>query len=439
LGWYQFNYHQELRVKTLVRYLEAARDNLIGLSDDELNYFVKFWMVQNNRAWLEDLDGKVLIGQPWPGMSASDRGPEKVRKSYEYPETTVLVLKQKEPSVLALVNLERDGLKMRLCFNWSRGALIMYWSVLFQGLAGLLLLSFILSLWTANRISKPLTILRNKVVKIAQGDLSLKLDEKGEDEVADVSRAVNDLTSNLALHIDSLKQLMANMSHEMRSTVTNISLSMEITEESLNPYLGEIPEASKNRIARNLSQARTELDILENMVASGLLGGKLDLRHEGLDSGPLDFSSLCREVLDRHAHRAIHGGLELSGNLVEGIWLLGDEVLLERLLTNILDNAVKYTLPGGKIELNLNANQDSVILTCLNTHSPLSDEQLKNLCLAYYRVEQGQVQGSGLGLYLAHRITVLHGGQLNTENTSQGLLFTFTFPVPDENEREEAI
>ncbi|MDR1110342.1 MAG: HAMP domain-containing histidine kinase [Deltaproteobacteria bacterium] len=419
----------------MTRYLESVIVKIKDLPDDDLAKFIDFFHVNDRRAWLEDASGRVILGEPWAGMTAMERRPERLEKRFEMGEATVLVLKQPEPAIVAMFEIQRDGKPAILCFNWRRGPRINYLPILAQGAIGLVCLSFFLSLWTARRISRPLSELRDKVVKIYQGDLALKLSENGEEEVADVSKAINGLTENLSLHIEGMKQLMANMSHEMRSTVTNIGLSLEITEEAFESVLSmqpAIPE--RERILRNISQARLELEILENMVASGLLGGKLDLRHEILEFDPLDFSSLCRQVIDRHSNRAAHGGISLSGQVEPGLWIIGDEILLDRLLANILDNAIKYTSFGGQIELALVSGPDFLTISCLNTHPPLTDEQLKCLCLPYYRVEQGQIQGSGLGLYLARRITDLHGGKFTVENDQQGILFSIYLPLPNENQ-----
>jgi signal transduction histidine kinase len=412
------------------------------MNDEDLAKFIEVYCIDDRRVWLEDAQGRVLMGRPWEGMLISERGKERQEKLYNLDQGTILVLKQPEPAITAMFSIQRNNEPMVLCFNWRRGPLVGTLGIFAQGVLGLLCISVFLSLWTARKVSRPLSRLRAQVAEIAQGNLALRLTEEGEEEVAYVSKAVNELTDSLSLHIDSMKQLMANMSHEMRSTVTNIALSLEIAEESLGRLLADRPDSpERQRVERNISQARQELDILENMVASGLLGGKLDLRHEALECEPLDFSSLCRQVLSRHSHRALHGRLLLQGRIEDGIWLLGDEILLDRLLANILDNAVKYTSPGGTVELTLAASSEDhqLILTCHNPHPPLTETELKSLCLPYYRVEQSHIQGSGLGLYLAHRITVLHGGTFAAENDASGLLFTIGLPLPDEVQMETAV
>jgi signal transduction histidine kinase len=440
LGWYLFTYSQDLRVKNMAAFLAAISEKIKALTDVELEKYIELYRIEYRRVWLEDAHGRTLLGEPWPGMSARERIEERIEKRYEFGDQLSLVLKQAEPSIVVICPVSRNGTVAYLCFNWFRGPLVSYWGVFVQGVAGLLGLSLFLSLWTAMRVSKPLGTLSSQVIKIAEGDLTLRLKEDGVDEVADVSRAVNELTRNLVMHINSMKQLMANMSHEMRSTVTNISMSLEIAQEVAEPFVvNELNARPKEKLLRNLAQARVELEILENMVASGVLGGRLDLRHEELERGPLDFSSLCRQVLNRHEHRAAHGSVQLVVEVANDLWVLGDEILLDRLLANILDNAIKYTASGGEIRVSLSSSENFLTLTCHNTHPPLTDEQIKSLVLPYYRVEQGRILGSGLGLYLAQRITVLHGGSFSVENTLEGLLFTIILPLPDENVRRTTI
>jgi signal transduction histidine kinase len=322
---------------------------------------------------------------------------------------------------------------MVMCFNWRKGSLSYYWGVFAQGIIGFLCLSLFLSLWTARMVSKPMAELRDRVVRMAGGDLSVRIEEKGSLEISELARAVNGLTENLSRHTDSMKQLMINISHEMRSSLTNAGLSLGLSEEALASLARFLPDGEKkDRLIRNLALARDELTAMGGMAESGLLGGKLELRHEGLDQSPLDFSSLCRQAVARHASRAMVREIDLVGRIEPGLWLMGDEIILDRLLANILDNAVKYTLKGGRILLALALVDGNVLLSCLNTHPPLGEDELKNLCLPYYRADQGRSHGSGLGMYLAARIASLHGGSLTAENAADGLLISVTLPLPEE-------
>ncbi|MDR2443190.1 MAG: HAMP domain-containing histidine kinase [Deltaproteobacteria bacterium] len=406
------------------------------ISDTEFEQFIKVYRVGNRRVWLEDPDGQVVMGEAWPGMTAGVRE-KNVSKRYEYQDATALVLKTAEPSLVIKINSFRNQRPISVCFNWQRSTLVQHWGVFLQGVLGLIGLSLMLSLFTSKRISKPLQDLRNQVLIVASGDLSLRLPETGEDEVADVSKAVNILTDSLSKHMIGMRQLMANMSHEMRSCVANLSMCLEILS---GQYKTNAPssKAADSTIATSvinssdhLNQARLEVQLLENMVASGLLGGKLDLMHEELEAAPLDFSSLCRQVWGRHRHRTALKGVPLNGDIDTDLWLMGDEILLDRLLDNVLDNALKYTEPDGQITFSLKAHLNELVAECINTHPPLSEEQLTNLCLPYYRAEEGRVYGSGLGLYLVKKIALLHGGKVTVSNRRGCVAVTISLPLPN--------
>jgi signal transduction histidine kinase len=434
LGWYLYIYDLNLRVKNVVRYLKGLSQNLQALNDADLQKYLETSQVLNQRVWLEDEAGRVVMGQPWPGMTRGERE-NAVSKRYDLDGTLALILKVPEPSLVVRVPIVRAGRLEYICYNWQRSPLVQYWGVFVQGILGLVGLSLILSLWTAKRVSRPLARLRQDVMKIAAGDLGLRLPEAGEDEVADVSAAVNHLTENLSQHVIGMRRLMANMSHEMRSSVASLSMSLEIIAEALDPSLSALAGQEAQTVAKSLSLARLEIDLLENMMASGLLGGKLDLKHEGLEAAPLDFSSLCRQAASRHALRASLKEIELESHVQNGLWLYGDEILLDRLLANVLDNALKYTEPGGKVAFKLKEDDGQLVVVCHNPHPPLSEEQLSNLCLPYYRAEEGRVYGSGLGLYLVKKIVLLHQGQIEIENRDQGVAFSIRLPLPREVDR----
>jgi signal transduction histidine kinase len=250
--------------------------------------------------------------------------------------------------------------------------------------------------------------------------------------VADVSRAVNFLTESLNLHVLGMKELLANMSHELKSSVSGLSMSLEILDGLIRPELErwKIQPAQKGKILENMDQARLESDLLASMVDSGLLAGKLDFRHESVEMAPLDFSSLCQETLSRHSLRASLKKVGLEWEATPNLWLMGDELLLDRLLSNLLDNALKYTEPGGRIQVSLKEAGERILLKCQNTHHPLGAEQLSSLFSPFYRVDQGKAYGVGLGLYLVRKITLLHDGLIDVSNTENGISFLVSFPVP---------
>ena len=429
LSWYLFTYNRDLRVKELVRYLAALTRNVESIPDDDFRRFAAYYSAEGRRIWLEDDRGVVRIGDPWPGMAPGEREPLISRRLDPGPGAALLFLKIPEPSILARFAVERGGEAAFVCFNWRQAPLVYHWSVFVQGLLGLVCLSLALSLWTAKRISRPLADLRLKVMRMASGELDLRLPEGGEEEMADVSKAVNHLADSLSRHMSGMRSLMANMSHEMRSSVSSLSMCLEILQEALEPLLEPAPDDLRPVVADNLGQALMETELLEGMVASGLLGGKLDFGQESFETAPLDFSSLLRQVADRHAHRARLKGVILRPSIAPDVWLSGDEALLDRLLANIVDNALKYTPKGGEIRLSLEASEQIATVVCQNTHAPLAEELLRSLGRPYFRAGGGHVYGAGLGLYLVGKIVALHQGELRLSNCDLGLEALVELPI----------
>lgn len=429
LSWYLFTYNQELRVQELAKYLGELARRLESLSDDDFLRFASLYQVADRRVWIEDESGAPVLGDPWPPMAKGARESLSYRRFDLGGGAAAILLKTPEPSILVRFPAERGGRSQAICFNWMKGQIVRFWSVYLQGILGLVILSLGLSLWAAKRVSKPLADLRDQVMVIASGDLGLRLSESGDDEIADVSAAVNHLTESLSNHMEGLKGLMANMSHEMRSSVSSLSMCLEILEEALARGDASLDPETRSLIARNLGQARLEAGLLESMVESGLLGRKLDLKHELAEPAPLDFSSLAREVAARHALRADLKRVALLSSITPDVWLSGDEALLDRLLSNIVDNALKYSPTGGEIRLTLSAGSDSAVIVCQNTHAPIEGELLKSLGKPYFRAEPGHVYGSGLGLYLVGKIAALHKGALTLSNCEIGLEARVELPI----------
>ena len=432
LGWYLFTYNQKQRIMNMLEFVTAKAEKVKNLPDAEFLTFIDLYDVGYRRVWLEDPAGRVLMGQPSEGMALADRGGDKVAKRYEFNGALALVLKKPEPAVMAIVDIERGGKPAKICFNWQRGVVVIHWGVFIQGVLGLIGLSLILSRWTAKKVSRPLNELCGQVMRIASGDGDIKLGDGGLDDVASLSKAIKALTDSLNERIASLKRLMANLSHEIRSSVTGLSMSLDNLDDAVRPLQGlQAPIGRLGRLIDNLEHAKMEMELLENMLASGILGWKLDFRPDDLNLAPFDFSSLCGQIVSKYAYWASIRGLALESRIEGDLWLMGDEALLGLLLNNILDNAMKYTETGGAIVFGLSSSQDGLTVKCLNSHAPLSENELQSLPLPYFRAESGKADGSGLGLHLVDRIVGLHKGRLAIGNHHGGLLVSIDLPVPE--------
>ena len=376
---------------------------------------------KRERAWVEDAAGRVLAGAR----------PEGVRPGKVVQETpgTAVTIRDVDGSnywyvTSAPVHLTEGASSLHMVFGPPpRPGL---WTLFFQGLIFVSVIGLLLAFWMARRVSKPLRTLRDEVMEIASGNLESRVTVRGRDEITDVAKAVNLMADNLARHIRSMRELVANISHEMRSPLARVQVSAALLEEDV---------AQNPKAANRLTLINEELDHMNKLIGTTLLTSKLDLQALARPEGAVAFSELCAEACRRHDPVFAEKNLHFSRTIEEDVSLAGDETLLTTLVSNLLDNAVKYTRESGFVSLRLTLDRDGaapeVVLEVENEHDPLPGEVLEHVFEPFYRGGIATGNGVGLGLSLVRKIALLHGGDVAAANTSDGIRFTARFPSPE--------
>jgi signal transduction histidine kinase len=146
--------------------------------------------------------------------------------------------------------------------------------------------------------------------------------------------------------------------------------------------------------------------------------------------GRVDLAALLREAVDLFAAAAEDRGLTLDTHLPESLAIDGDPRMLQRLLANLLDNAVKYTPAGGSVTVGLEDRGKQVGITVQDTGIGIAAADLPRIFERFYRCDQSRsVAGTGLGLSLARAIARAHGGEVTAESRpGAGSRFTVTLP-----------
>lgn len=232
-----------------------------------------------------------------------------------------------------------------------------------------------------------------------------------------------------ALHeLNQLKTRMMRMaSHDLRNPLHLASGFFDILVESLSP----LPEPQANlaqRVARHLSAMERLIDDLLDLERAEAVSVT---QREVLDLRPL-----IQEVVHDQYMPAELKQHRLSTDLQEGLPLVsGNAQLLRRALTNLLDNAIKYTPPGGSIAVRAYPEGGMVIIAVQDTGIGISQENQHRIFDDFYRVQRAEtanIPGSGLGLSLVKMIVEQHGGQIWVESTGipgEGTTFRIALPV----------
>jgi PAS domain S-box-containing protein len=242
--------------------------------------------------------------------------------------------------------------------------------------------------------------------------------------------AVRDITEYRSLE-RAKTAFVSDVSHELRTPLTTIQSAVDLIErarERLDPLEH-----------RALELADQELKRIRAMVEELLTLTLMDSRQYALEVTPTDLDEVIRNALDSIEAKAKRFGIELryAGNDVRGVTAdhyqcVCDAQKIYQVLLNLLDNAVKYSDPGARVEIGVLKDVDSVTIRVSDTGVGIPEEDLSNLFDRFYRVNKDRSRatgGSGLGLAISKQIVDLHGGQLSVRS-EVGVGSTFDVRLP---------
>lgn len=271
------------------------------------------------------------------------------------------------------------------------------------------------------RISDPLKEISEAAKVIAGGEFQKRLDINTGDEIEELGKSFNNMADSLEKIEENRRNFIANISHDLRSPMTSIRGFIEgivdgtIPEEKREHYLNIILDESKRLI-----RITNELLELNNMQQ-----GRLEISNEAFE---------LNETIRRKLIAYEKGITEKKLNVIfsmfeEKSFVLSDQVLMERVLSNLIDNAVKFTPENGSIEIRTSTKENRIIVEVANSGAEISSEELNRVWERFHKGDASRgVYKSGYGLGLAIVKEII--SQLNEKiwvSSDEGLVkFTFT-------------
>ena len=305
-------------------------------------------------------------------------------------------------------------------WSWLRPPYGFQWML---GLAGMVVMAVLFPV--ARRLTQRLEALQRGVQRWGEGDLSARLPEGGQDEVADLSRRFNaaaervqSLMASQAALLQSQKSLLANASHELRSPLARIRMAVELSGTQGSP-------AARDEIRRSI----TELDQLVDEI---LLASRLDAREADIGTvESVDLIGLLAEECARVG--AVFELPECTGEVV----VPGVARLLRRAVRNLLENAVRHGRRTGRAEVvaQLSLQGGHAVLHIDDRGPGVPPDQRERIFEPFYRLPGASERegGVGLGLALVRQIAVRHGGSVACDNREGGgARFTLRLPKSPE-------
>ena len=251
-------------------------------------------------------------------------------------------------------------------------------------------------------------------------DLSRRVPHSNRtDEIGDLARAFNQTLERLERLFRSQQRFLADVSHELRTPLTSVRGNLDLMRR-----FGDYDEESMVVIQDEMERMSRLLgDLL--LLARADTGG-LPLRHE-----PVELDNVLFEVYRQISRIEKPVTVELTA--VDQAMIMGDEDRLKQLILNLVDNAIKYTQPGGMVRMSLAKDSGWAQLIVSDTGIGIPAEDLPHIFERFYRVDKARSRaqgGSGLGLAIAKWVVQAHGGAIKVDSTvGAGTTFTVTLPI----------
>lgn len=298
--------------------------------------------------------------------------------------------------------------------------------------APVLVLAFsIASWWAAGRALAPLKNVAGAAQSITGDNLGLRIERRGaNDELDGMIDSFNSMVDRLQSSFNQIRQFSTDVSHELRTPLTAIRGQLEVALMTSD---------SKDQYRDAMISAMEDVDRLAQVVRALLHLSQAESGQVKLAFEPVDLAAAAANIAEQFEIPAEAENLRLEVHLEPQSAIMGDRIQLDRLLSNLLSNSIKYTPAGGSIHLSVVQRGGEVELTVADTGRGIPPEHLPHIFDRFYRVPDGHRdpdKGLGLGLSFVAWIVKAHGARIHVDSTpGQGTRFTITFaaaaaPVP---------
>ena len=289
--------------------------------------------------------------------------------------------------------------------------------------AGGLVITLVGTLWLSRRIAAPIQDLAEGVRATAASefDTPLTLPSGGGEEVRDLGNAVAELIDLQRERLARERAFFADSSHILRTPLTVLRGNLDFLSDRSAP-------AEERAVA--FEHARSSLDAMSRTV-NGLLLLARERELDGADWEVIDLSEALRSQADAFA--SAHRDLAIEAQVEAGLEVAGNPGQVTDLFAALIENACRYTPPGGRVVVAAGRDGDVARVTVADTGIGLSDEDARRATERFYRGSQARQMapsGSGLGLAIATRIAEIHGGSLAIRpNEDDGATVTAMLPL----------
>jgi len=367
-------------------------------------------LLLNKQGQIPFMPGGAFMPHRMPGgMKMWRYGP--INEGVEREESGRVTLAAALPGVQPELFLVRQLLPSQLD-NMSMPAMLLL------SFVTIVLVSFLLAAMLVRRIR----ILRKTVQGITGGDLSARVDLSGHDEVSALAEDFNRMADRIDEMMSSQRQLVSDVSHELRSPLARLRIALELAERAEDPR-------------ENLRKIGKEADELEQLVSGLLSLARMESGQSVLEKRTVDLCQLIRKIIEDANFEGEAQSRSVHLKTCDEVSLFLDPVLIHSAIENVIRNALHYTPDGTSVSVKVVRSSQQVNITIDDQGPGVPHQELARLFEPFTRVGEARDRkhgGFGLGLAITGKTLLAHEGTARAENRREGgLRVTLSLPVQD--------
>lgn len=317
------------------------------------------------------------------------------------------------PDRILQIGTSQEGLQRIIEKRWREFGMVMVVLIVFSTFVGGFVAKCALA--GVNEITQT-------AIQISEGEFSSRVPIKGRGEEIDrLATTFNNMVEQIEALIKGMKEITDNMAHDLRSPITRIRGAAEMT----------ITSAGNNQdyelMAGNIVE---ECDHLLDMINTMMDISEAEAGLSKLNMSQIDISQITEETCELFRPVAEDKNIRIIKKLAKNTISYADKHKLQRVVSNLMDNALKYTRTGGTVTVTVDGDTDKVIITVNDDGIGISRDDLPNIFSRFYRCDSSRsLPGNGLGLSWTRAVVQAHGGHIIATSTlNEKSTFTVTLP-----------
>ncbi|MBQ8567119.1 MAG: HAMP domain-containing histidine kinase [Clostridia bacterium] len=292
-------------------------------------------------------------------------------------------------------------------------------SLLMVAVAGIM--SFILS----KRIASPIANMSKDVKRMAKGD-PVRFVEAGTEETVELARTLNYMSNELEKVDKMQKELIANISHDLRTPLTMISGYSEVMRDIPGENTPENMQIIIDETARLSSLVNDLLDLSKFQTGVQVLNCRV-----------MNLTEAIRKTVERYEHLISHNGYDISFEYDRDVYIYADEIRILQVVYNLINNAINYTGDDKRVTVRQKVSDGYVKILIIDTGCGISEDELHLIWDRYYKVDKVHSRakvGTGIGLSIVKNILTIHDCRFGVSSEiDKGSTFWFEFKIIDGN------